>query len=68
MVEIIGTLLKIAATYIVLSTIEGHKKIPYTEINISDDMGRGLEEMRRKRIKVIIWEDGTTIEIKSPNE
>lgn len=67
MLEFLGTLLKVATTFIVLSTIEGRKKIPYTEINISDDMGRGLEELKRKKVKVIIWEDGT-IEIKSPNE
>ena len=67
MLEFLGTLLKLATTYIVLSTIEGRKRIPYTQINISDDMGRGLEELRRKKVKVIIWEDGT-IEVKSPNE
>jgi hypothetical protein len=65
MVELIGTLLKIATAYIILSTVEGRKKIPYKEINILDDMGRDLEELRKKKIKVIIWEDGT-IEIRSP--
>lgn len=67
MLEFLGTLLKVAATFIVLNTIEGRKKIPYTDINVSDDMGRGLEELKRRRVKVVIWDDGT-IEVRSPKE
>lgn len=66
MLELLGTLLKIAATFLVLSTAEGHKKVPYTEVNVSYN-GMSLEELRRKRVKVIIWEDGT-VEITSPKE
>jgi hypothetical protein len=68
MVEILGTLLKIAAAYFVLSTVEGRKEIPYTQVSVSyKGMPLGLEELRRRKVKVIIWEDGT-VEVKSPNE
>jgi len=66
-IETIGTILKIAKAFIVLSTPEGRKQIPYKEINLTYD-GMTLEELRRKKVKVIIWEDGTTLEITRPNE
>jgi len=64
--ELLGILLKIAATYLVLSTVEGRKKVPYTEVNVSFG-GMSLEELRRKKVKVIIWGDGE-IEVTSPKE
>ena len=67
LITVIGTLLKIAAAYLVVSTAEGRKQIPYKEINVLYD-GMTLDELIRKRVKVIIWEDGTMIEVSRPNE
>lgn len=66
-IEVIGTILTIAKAFLVLSTPEGQRKIPYEEVNVTYD-GMKLEELRRKRVKVIIWEDGTTLQITRPNE
>jgi hypothetical protein len=65
--EVIGTIVEIAKAFLVLSTPEGKKRIPYKEVNVTYD-GMTLEELKRKRVKVIIREDGTTLEITRPNE
>jgi hypothetical protein len=67
MMEVVGTLLAIAAGHIVLSTPNGRKKIPYKNISVSYG-GMVLRELLRKKAKVIIWEDGVQIEISSPKD
>jgi hypothetical protein len=65
--ETIGTLAQIAKNFLVLITPEGRKQIPYKQLNVTYD-GMTLEELKRKRVKAIIWEDGTVVEITRPNE
>jgi hypothetical protein len=64
--ELIGTLVKVATDYLIISTADGKKKIPYKEINISYG-GLTLQELLRKRVKITLW-DKVTIEISSPKD
>ncbi len=66
MVEVVGTLLAIVAGHVILGTPSGRQKIPYKNVSVSYG-GMVLRELLRKKVKVIIWEDGVQIEISSPH-
>jgi hypothetical protein len=72
MTETIGILLKIIGGVLILSTAAGRREIPYTQNTEIDISYKGerltIEELIRKRVKVIQWEDGTRIEIKHPKD
>ena len=60
-------MLAIAAGHVILSTPSGRQKIPYKNVSVSYS-GMVLRELLRKKVKVIIWEDGVQIEISSPHD